>query len=400
MFIPFRTRAATMTGFLAILTVNGTDPLSRTFGQQPLGPKRYVIRGTTPTCKTCVIELIRLTSVGAEEEPEVLTPGIVTVDHRARTVAYNTQDQRVVFDSTGRRIAVFGRKGRGPGEFAGTAAEMFDAGDTLYTFDPWHGRVTVYGPDYQFVRTDPFPANLVDDAVVLGGGRYVVASTATMPMGNNQREILTVPLHLVVGGKIVRSFGKDTISLQGSVGEAAENYRRLGLSTRGRVWASHTFRYVIERWDTAGAHELSIVREVDWFPVEKHGYSDPLRQRPHPSMVAVWEDSQGRVWTMSRVADAKWRERRNWKSPYTGSGSIGRLTPELEDSVYDSIVEVFDPERGLLLTSARLDKPFYAGGVGFLYSDGATPDGGNTKEIWRLRMGVARTAGKNRKGAR
>jgi hypothetical protein len=380
----------TTAGLLVLLTFGAFDSIPDSFPRQTAPPKRYLIRGTTPTCPTCSINAVKLTSIGADEGAEVLTPGSVDVDQRGRTVALNMNNQYVVFDSAGQRLAIFGRKGRGPGEFDGVQGKTFGAADTLYVFMPGLGRVGVVSPDYQFVRTVPFPPIPTSQFVALGDDRFVLAATATFPTADRRRETLADPLHLVSEGSIVRSFGTDSLPTPGSVEESAEKSRFIGPSTRGRIWSAHFRRYVIERWDTAGTLELSIVREVEWFPIVRATYQDPMLVRPHPSQTGVWEDSEGRVWTLIRVADAKWRARPPVKPSTLERGSIGRTPAELQDSLYDSIIEVFDPKRGVLLASRRFPQDFTRAGRGFLYSKGASPDGASTKKIWRIRMDSAR----------
>jgi hypothetical protein len=103
-------------GLLAVVTLGSVAPLSGTLSSKTAAPRRYTIRGTTPACVGCSIDLVRLTTIGAEEGAEALLRNLVWVDQRTRTVTLNTDMQHVVFDSAGRRLALFGREGRGPGE--------------------------------------------------------------------------------------------------------------------------------------------------------------------------------------------------------------------------------------------------------------------------------------------
>jgi hypothetical protein len=57
-----------------------------------------------------------------------------------------------MYDSTGKRLAVLGRKGRGPGEFE----NIFPMGwiaDTLWASDDLQRRTSFYGPDLKLLRT-------------------------------------------------------------------------------------------------------------------------------------------------------------------------------------------------------------------------------------------------------
>jgi hypothetical protein len=273
--------------------------------------------------------------------------------------------------------------------------EAFGLADTLYVFEPGMGRVTVFSPDYQLVRIAPFPSNPMMGVLALGGDRFVLSAMIGRTPGGGAPEMLAEPLHLVSDGKIVRSFGMDSTYVPASVQDQERKGRALGRSTRGRVWSAHNLRYVVERWDTSGTHELSIVRDVDWFPQVRPKSGHPMQVRPAPVLLGVWEDSKGRVWTLIRVADARWRARTQGKSSIAGAGSIGRPPDELQDSLYDSILEVFDPERGVLLASRRLPQHLGFAGPGFVYSQRVSTDGAFKKEIWRLGMGETRPAGKS-----
>lgn len=59
------------------------------------------------------------------------------------------------FDSTGKHLRHFGRKGRGPGEFEDISALARCAGDSLFVFDYTLQRVVIFTPSGQLARTTP-----------------------------------------------------------------------------------------------------------------------------------------------------------------------------------------------------------------------------------------------------
>lgn len=115
------------------------------------------------------------------------------------------------YDASGKRLGVFGRKGRGPGEFDGYTSFGW-VGDTLWLYDPSQLRVTYVSPSLKLLRTETLDhlnrMGRSEDKVPVGAigsfspgaianGRYV--GTATMasetpnaPFHSNSR-VISIP---------------------------------------------------------------------------------------------------------------------------------------------------------------------------------------------------------------
>lgn len=90
----------------------------------------------------------------AEDFPRV---GAVAVSPRREIIVSISTDQQLrVYDPSGKRIAVLGREGAGPGEFAFVAG-MAWRGDSMFVFDYDQNRSTIYTPDYSLSRTSTWP---------------------------------------------------------------------------------------------------------------------------------------------------------------------------------------------------------------------------------------------------
>jgi hypothetical protein len=90
----------------------------------------------------------------AEDFPTV---GRLYVGPRGQIVVPITVDQQLrIYDSSGKKVAVFGRKGGGPGEF-GFIAFVGWKGDSLWVNDIEQRRTTFIGADYKLLRTEPWP---------------------------------------------------------------------------------------------------------------------------------------------------------------------------------------------------------------------------------------------------
>jgi hypothetical protein len=87
----------------------------------------------------------------AEDLPDVSG---VQVGPRGEIAIYVSHDKHVRFyDSTGHRLGVFGRRGRGPGEFEGYSSWGWIA-DTLWIYDWSQKRVTYIAPTLKLARTE------------------------------------------------------------------------------------------------------------------------------------------------------------------------------------------------------------------------------------------------------
>lgn len=98
-------------------------------------------------------EELRL-DANTEDFPRV---GVVAVSPRREiVVAISTDQQLRVYDPSGKRIAVLGRKGSGPGEFAFIAGIGWHH-DSMFVFDYDQNRTSFYSPGYTLARTSTWP---------------------------------------------------------------------------------------------------------------------------------------------------------------------------------------------------------------------------------------------------
>jgi len=92
----------------------------------------------------------------AEDFPRV---GSVFVGPRGHiVVSIPTDLQLRVYDPSGKRVAVFGRKGSGPGEFQHVSFFGW-SGDSIWVGDVRQRRTTFIGPDFKLIRTEIWPAS-------------------------------------------------------------------------------------------------------------------------------------------------------------------------------------------------------------------------------------------------
>jgi hypothetical protein len=142
--------------------------------------------------------------------------------------------------------------------------------------------------------------------------------------------------------------------------------------------------FVIERWRVEGGQlTLVLERRTDWF-VSWERYEGPIAVvRPPPTVHAVWEDGARRLWVAIHVADSEWRRSDFEARP----GDMVRSPRAAKHRLLDTIVEVIDVQRGVLLASQRFDEVFQTvvNGQPFVtYEEDET--GHPTYKVWRFRL--------------
>lgn len=273
-----------------------------------------------------------------------------------------------VYGDDGTFLGVLGSAGDAPEQFREPLFVRFGPGDSLYVFDAAQ-QVLVFGPDRRYGRTIPLPF-VPWDAVVLGDGRMVVASSSfDHPL----------PLLLVGSdGAVVREIGASD-----SVARATPSPRRVLAGPDGSYWTVLTTgRWRIEHWDTAGALIGVIERTPPWYPPYQRELSLAGGIAPQPTLQDGWFDSEGRIWLLGKAADAKWEEGIGTK---TSDAGIEVATIEEPDRVSDTVLEVIDPTTGQLVAEGRFDPAYpFAVEPGVVARIRVTGDGWHRAELAKI----------------
>ncbi len=121
----------------------------------PTAAAPYQVRQAT--CEDCRIVLEAITTLGTADGPGALPtfPGPIAADSRGRyyVVPRRSGEMVAVFDSDGRFMDRIGKEGEGPGELVYPRNVFVMSGDSIHIRDSNLGRVSVFGPDYEFVRS-------------------------------------------------------------------------------------------------------------------------------------------------------------------------------------------------------------------------------------------------------
>lgn len=290
------------------------------------------------SCASCELQVAHVASLGSAADPD--SPA----DRFHRDVVHDARgryfvragwpvNRILVYDSDTNLESVWGRDGEGPGEYRSIMQLLMLRGDSLGAFDQANSRLTVLNADGTVARTqllpvNPYPhqiAQLADGSIVVAGGEHTAAATGYV-------------MH------VVRPDGSFSPSVPA---ETVDPYRPSAAQRRMAaagmtVWAARPDRYEITEYAADGTPLRILKREVDWFPDrEVEGVAnDPAREPPHPFLTTVHVNEVGLIWTMVRLADADW-------APVDDVASLSR------EQRYDSIVEVIDPDRGVVVRSQR-----------------------------------------------
>lgn len=336
------------------------------------------------TCQQCRIELEQVVVLGDSTGPGMLhEQSGFTIDQRGRFyVTSNYVPTIAVFDAGGRFLRRIGREGRGPGEFTVRPFVLFGPGDTLYALDRNTRRMMVFSPEYELVRTSPLGL-VLNTAVRLPDGRFLVSG------GAMTAATIGYPLHLLDHkGTLVRSFGSATGAHDLFAGSAA-SVRRLAAPVGETVWTVKTDELVLEQWHIEGRKLAHITRQAPWFPRKvalPRGATDGTHRQP-PLIRSLSQDKAGLLWSLTAVPDREWRPHTLPPAP-GGNGST--YTPDsLRHNLLDSVLEVIDPARGVVLFTQTFDANLLASNVPDLLVSFTEDAGGNPRYVvWRARLVV------------
>lgn len=306
-----------------------------------------------PICPSCRITLTPVVTLGARDSGLAEWPQAFAMDAGGRFYLTfpNRGEPPMVYSPDGRFLQRVGSAGDGPGEFRAAAHLAVDRHDTLFVVD-WTGRTSVFSlPDMRLVRAFPTPPG-TRAVVVLQSGVLVLNSSA------GDAQSVGRAFHLLdrKGSRVGTGGRQDIPYLPGTDIYFAH---RMAPANPAGFWALPLMgQYRIDLWDSDGLLRRSLRRSPSWFvplPERLRGI-DPSRLDPPPSQgVGVWEAGDRRLWTVWLVADP---ERRNARRHIVRTPEGEVSMPEDPDRVWDTVVEVLDPQRGRLIVSQRFDELF------------------------------------------
>ncbi len=252
------------------------------------------------------------------------------------------------FAPDGSFLRSFGRLGQGPGEFQTVGSISLLPGDAVEIYDLGNRRFTAIGPDFTLGRISPAVEMVAPFTQTAPDGSRVVNAQSHLP------DRMGLPLHWVTPElAFERSFGAQFTP--GTM-TRIENWRRpLATPTTRSVWAAHQNRYRLEEWGRDGELMRVLERRVPWLEPWDGTAVWEEGGKPRPLLRRIHLDAEGRIWTLVRVPGERWQD---GLAPGTPAGGQARTVVVDEHALYDSVIEVIDPERGVVVRSQRFDLAF------------------------------------------
>lgn len=323
---------------------------------------RDLVIASTPSCDTCRIVLHEVAVLGMGAQLLDAFSQAVARDSRGRFILPAVgMSTIVIYDSTGRELVVFGRSGRGPGEYEGIVGINAGRGDSLYIWDSSR-RLTIVAPSGQHVRSVE-PAPQLQHGVLLPDGGYVV----------EQRRGYLARFDAAGAAVSQRAVAPNAVDTATRCRDC--NRRNLrSARTAGQVWAFLRNRYYIERVDLGGAVLSRLTRRAEWFPpLERDNRDDGTEAR----FSSLYEDASGLLWIFVSVPENR-----------AGANQPDRAVPTPADYErrWATMVEVIDPRTGALLASRRFPQMLGAIAGGGAFTMDELADGRVVYRVWDLRI--------------
>ncbi len=317
-------------------------------------------------CPGCEIRLQEVALLGHPEDPTSVGANAAGVDcsaGRLSTGEYVVSavvggGEIQVYDPEGKVVRLIGRKGEGPGELGTRVRLAVGPKDTLYVLDDGQARLSVFSASGEFVRSFLVP-DQVRSFALLNNGDLLFSRTSSGLEG----------MHFY---------------LYGPQGEERGRFERVALDTRevdDRIvapanpdgfWTASIWRHEFRRWGGAGSLEHTVTANVEWFPPDgRYVEGMPFSVPTAPVLSYLWDDGHGRIWAFSIVPDASWEP----GIPLTPFYEWTRRT-------FDTIIEVIDLDRGLVVAAGRYDQMFgKVCGSPLLYTANEAEDGDTRLQI-------------------
>lgn len=378
-----------MSGICRVVSLTAGLAVSSVLSASAQVPETLV--GTEAACPSCRILIEPVAQVG-DSLGDGFVGGLGVVlqspDGRFFVSTESQPGYLLVFDAAGAFVERLGRSGQGPGEYTDPRPLSVSSGGILVV-DAGRGRLTrLLGTD---VDTWPLPFVPLH-SIEVRPGLHVHAALPRSPA------LAGLPLHLfdMASGKVTKSFGNPSgrydprrpFDLMLMLGPVADS---------SGFWSAPTNHYLLSKWSAEGERVGLLKRSVGWFETWSEFNEPAWQEPPPPQVVGLREDEQGLLWVVVRVADAEWAP----MEPRRIAGGHTQTTEEMKHSLYDTMVEVIDPQTGTLVTSRRLPSNAMTVAGDMIVTYGVEGLGHPHYAMWRMTLqapGGANTTQRRRGG--
>jgi hypothetical protein len=256
------------------------------------------------------------------------------------------------------------------------------AGNAVYHYDSLGRKQKVGGPTLPPLFAVPYVFGLHvdsnDSLFVLGGEQLVVFNRERKAVRQSRADwggfldgpVLRLPsgewlgtrmghwgpmqksgkaLHVFAkDGKYARSLGAE---LPPILGHEPRFQQVLSNAASSSIWAGYMTKYQLDRWSYSGDHVQTLTRKVDWFTEWPESMFEMKPSRPGKydnvsSIRGIYQRSPTELWVLIKVP----RSTRLASTDSTPGSMVER---------FESVLEVIDPVKGLLIASQRIPQTFY-----------------------------------------
>jgi hypothetical protein len=336
-------------------------------------PPAVAIAGNV-ACAGCAIRITKTATLIAPEEDGAFSFWTtVARDRRGRIYAVAKPSHRIlVFDSAGRFVRRVGRQGSGPGEYLGITRVVSGPGDSLWVVETTR-RVTILTPALEYARSFVAPTNIFD-ITPRPDGSAVIATSVPTP------EASGYPFHLLDRqGRIVKSFGTVRVNQHLADCTTCGTQSARMAARSDHLLATTNNRYDIERWTVDGSRDVTwSIQNSPWFrpwTTSANWYSGAA---PRPTTILdAREDASGLFWILAAKAPSDWTPGRVTLGPgmvargnavrVPSYGAASDWNLENQALVSETVLEVIDLQRRVVLASSRFAGPLYPLNDGWAY---------------------------------
>jgi hypothetical protein len=365
----------------AALTLAGIYTITVGAAAGAQSPRVFEI-ADSPSCPRCTIQITHAATLGEPAEQAILDGVTRSLVHLPKggylALTYGSGRLPLRFAEDGKYLGVLGRKGAGPGEFGDPIHLRVTAGDTIRIVDAAPSRVSVYTPDLDFVRTDPFDpvSPPVADVLFPPTGGVVVSAPGAGSDG------LPRLLH----------YRKDSASSGAEFDKpklfraAQPNLQRRQIAggADATVWSLHGLEYVLDRWTLDGRLVEQLSRKAPWFPPATGVVAPSAATPPHPIGMRIHSDDQGLLWVFILVPDSSWAD-----ALVPRKSAAGKTSYRIDDpnGYYDTMIEVIDPVAHRVVARRRVDQAMaLASSAKMTESDRETMDLYPLIDVWKISL--------------
>ena len=303
-----------------------------------------------PSCASCAIRAEPLVRFGDIDGPAAIAtvPGTVRVDQRGR-YWINGGPLPQIFADDGRFIAIFSRKGSGPGELTGGGVPTPIGPDSVLVIDNPAGRAIVAGPDLK-------PGRVIETPKILRYGTVVEWPGLLFFNAHIQtREMIGWSMHTLsmteASAAILRSAGHDGGNPRPL--DTDKLMLRLASPQGGNVWTADAMKYRLTQWDRNLEALQTLERHPRWWSRPSVDLVGSRSKPPDPHVVALELDETGLLWIFAHVPGTDWRA--GW--PQSKPGAQETSVNEMRlDRLYRTVVDVIDPQAGTLVATTTIDR--------------------------------------------